>query len=171
MDCLVCNTRSAVESCAICHSLLCEVCSVKCQTCGKAVCPEHVYRSHSGKVFCLPCQEKRRTAARRARKAEDERDALGADMEAGPEAAEEEVVERPVLVASVRKPPPPWELSLYTACTGVALAVVVLLLPTLRRFTLPWGGHFPTPYLLLLIPAFSVFWAVVGLVSKQHRDD
>jgi hypothetical protein len=92
-------------------------------------------------------------------------------MEAGLEAAEEEVVERPVLAASVRKPPPPWKLCLYTACTGVVLAVVVLLLPGLRRFTLPWGGYFPTPYLLLLIPAISVFWAVVGLVSKEHRDD
>jgi hypothetical protein len=92
-------------------------------------------------------------------------------MEAGPRVADEEVVERPVLVTSVRKPPPPWKLSLYTACTGVALAVILLLFPGLRRSTLPWVGSVPTPYLLLLVPAFSVFWAVVGMLSKEHRDD
>jgi len=170
MDCLVCNTRSAVESCVVCHLLLCEICGVKCQMCGGTVCPQHIYTSHSGKVFCLPCQEKRR-AARHARHVEKEREESGEGIEAGEEAAQEEEVERPVLVASVRKPPPPWKLSLYIACAGGALALIVLLFPGLRGFTLPWGGYFPTPYLLLLAPVVSVFWGLAGLVIEEQKED
>jgi hypothetical protein len=150
--------------------LLCEVCSAKCQKCGKLVCPEHVHKTHSGKILCLPCQEKRRAdyEARKEGKAGAE---PGADLEAGAEAEEEEEFEQAALVVSVRKPPPPWKLSLYTACAGVALTAVVLLFPNLRRFTLPWGGYFSTPYLLLLIPLVSIFWGVVGMLTKEHRDD
>ena len=168
MDCLVCNTRSAVDSCVVCHVLLCEICGAKCETCGKVACAEHTYTTHSGKVLCKPCQEKRR-AARHARQSGKDHDERGADAEA--EAAPEEELERPVLVASARKSPPPWELSLYTACAGVALALIVLLFPGLRRFALPWGGVVPTPYLLILIPVVSIFWGVLGMALKEYRED
>ena len=170
MDCLVCNTRSAVDSCAVCHVLLCEVCGAKCETCGHVACAKHLHTTHSGKVLCLPCQEKRR-AARKAHYAEKEQKESGSDPEAAPGGAAAEELERPVLVASVREPPPPWRMSLYIACAGVALALIVLIFPGLRRFAMPWGGYFSTPYLLLLIPAIAIFWGGLGMLAKQYSED
>lgn len=173
MDCLICNTRSAIESCVVCHKLLCEVCGVKCEMCGGTVCPEHVYTTHSGKTLCHPCQEKRR-AARHARHAGKKPEGQGADLEAdGAEApAEEEELERPVLVASVRKPPPPWKMSLYIACAAGVLALAVLVFPGLRGFTTPWwGSYFPTPYLLLVAPVVSVLWGLMGMVTGENQQD
>lgn len=168
MDCFVCNTRGAVESCAICHAMLCEVCSAKCVMCGKLVCPQHQHKTHSGKDLCLPCQEKRR-AARAARQAQDERGEEGNEPEEGQEGLADE--ERPVLTASARKPPPPWTLCVYSACLALGVALLLLLIPGLRRFTLPWGGVLPTPLVLLIIPAISLFWGVGGLMLKEHQED
>ena len=152
--------------------LLCEVCGVKCQVCGGTVCAEHLYTTHSGKTLCHPCQEKRR-AARHARHTQKEREERGADLEAdGAETpSEEEDLERPVLVASVRKPPPPWKMSLYIACAGVLLALIVLVFPGLRGFATPWGSYFPTPYLLLVAPVVSVLWGLMGMVSGEDQQD
>ncbi len=172
MDCFVCNTRGAVDSCAICHAMLCEVCSAACAMCGKLVCPQHVHKTHSGKDLCLSCQEKRR-AAHQARLAKEERGEFPPDIDSASEPGKEREAdaERPVLVASARKPPPPWTLCLYTACLGLALALLLLALPGMRRVNLPWGGYLPIPYVLLLIPAVSVFWGAGGLLVKEYRED
>jgi len=167
MDCLVCKTRSAVESCAVCHTLLCEVCAAKCEMCGKMVCPQHVHKTHSGRNVCFPCQEKR-VAARRAREAgaaQPEQDAAAAAA-AG---AQEQEAEWEVLTESVRKPPPPWKLSLYVACAGVVLAILLFIFPGLCRIVLPGGRYLPTSFVLLIIPAMALFWGVVGLLGKQKE--
>lgn len=171
MDCLVCNSRSAIESCAVCRTLLCEDCAVKCQMCGHVVCPQHVYTTHSGKKLCVPCQEKRRAERHARHGGADMPEESASDVAA---TAEGEVVaedESAVLVASVRKPPPPWKLSLYTACAGVALALLFLAVPSIRRFPLPGGQYFPTPYLTLLVPAIAIFWSVLGMFGKEYYED
>jgi hypothetical protein len=168
MDCLVCNQRSAVESCAICHTLLCETCGARCETCGILVCPDHRYKTHKGNVLCIPCQEKRR-AVRRAEKYGETDPALKEASAADALPLEEEE-ERPILLASVRKPPPAWKLSIYTAGAAVLVALIMLLIPDLRRITLPWGGHLPTPIPLMIIPAMSLFWSVLGYFDKENQD-
>ncbi len=166
MDCLVCNSRSAVESCVICHILLCEVCGSKCEKCGHVACSEHVHVTHSGKVLCRTCQEKR-VAAHKAH----HQDEQAAEDEMGQPFVAEEEIERPVLTASVRKPPPPWKMSLYVAIAGIVLALIMLALPSLRRFALPSGGFFPTPYLLMIIPAVAIFWGALGAYAKEYAED
>jgi hypothetical protein len=171
MDCLVCNTRSAVESCAICHTLLCEVCAAKCEMCGKQVCPEHVHKTHSGRNVCLPCQEKR-VAARHGREAGAQKPEKDAEAAAAAAAgAQEQEAEWEVLTESVRKPPPPWKLSLYVACAGVALAILLFIFPSLCRIMLPGGRYLPTSYALLIVPAMALFWGVVGMFGKEYQGD
>ena len=173
MDCSICATRSAVENCAECRALLCEVCAVKCEHCGKVICPEHIHLTRGGRALCAVCMEER-NAARLARHGSRGAETSGAtdleSLEGGPE-EEEEAIEDEALVVSVRKPPPPWKLSLYVACTGAVLVLIVLVVPSLRRFPLPWGGFFPTPYLLLIVPAVAAFWAVIGLVREDYEEE
>jgi hypothetical protein len=145
--------------------MLCEECIAKCAKCGILVCPDHLYKTHSGKILCLPCQAKRR-AEHTGKRGEDEGEEAGTGMT--PEAELEE--ERPILVGSIRQPPPPWQLSLYIAGLGIAAGLLMLVAPGLRRVPLPWGGHFPTPVLLMLIPAIAIVWAVCGMVLPEHKE-
>jgi len=160
MDCSVCNFR-----CAQCHVLLCEVCGVTCEGCGKMVCPEHFHETSRGSKLCQVCYEerkaRRRASAKAARAASGELGAEESPQGIPEEEAEEE--EAPV----GREPPRPWKLSLYAASTAAVLILIMLLLPGLRRFALPGGGYFPTPYAIFLVLAFAVFWAVVGLVKEE----
>lgn len=168
MDCFVCNTRSAVESCSKCQALLCEECGLVCAKCGARICPDHSYRTHKGRILCLPCQELRK--ARRSGKFDDQAAVAEKALEALEAGSEDEAGEGEVLLASVRQPTPPWKLSLYTASAGLILVLVLIFIPNLRRFTLPWGGFFPTPYLFLVIPAVAFFWSGVGLLGKDYVD-
>lgn len=166
MDCLVCNTRSAVDSCVVCHALLCETCGTKCVMCGGVACPQHLHTTHSGKTLCVPCQERRRAA----HKAHHGEQVSSSETDVAPEQAMEEA-ERPILVASVRQPPPPWKMSLYIGCAAVAMALLLFVIPSLRRFALPWGGFFPTPYLLLIAPVIALLWGAFGMMSSESNED
>jgi len=177
MECLVCNSRSALECCNVCQTLLCEECGARCAKCGKRICPEHTYITSHAKTLCTPCQDKRK--ARHDAKhgithaAEDERQEAPDSSGSGEFSSEEAGLEAEtaILVASVRKPPPPWKLSMYSAAAGAVLILILLAVPGLRRVALPWGGALPTPYVFLLIPAAALFWAGVGLWGRQHADD
>ena len=173
MDCFVCNSRSAVDSCSECQALLCEVCGVKCDQCGKMVCPDHVHKTRHGHNLCVRCNEARKAHKDKRKGGAEEAAALaGTSLEAlegGRE--EEEAIEDEALVASVRKLAPPWKLSLYAACTGAVLVLIILLLPGLRRIPLPGGGSFPTSYFFLIPPLIAVFWSVTGLVREDYREE
>lgn len=165
MECLVCGMRSSVGSCVTCHTILCEVCGIKCEQCGNTSCPEHVHKTRSGHALCSECQEKRRASRRERHRAEDE------DMEesASQRAREGEVaLESEALVASARKPPDAWKVSLYTAGVGVIAMALLFLVPSLRRVPLPGGDYIPTPYILLLVPVFGALWAFWGLAKEEN---
>ena len=162
MECASCKTRGAVESCSECHTLLCEVCLIKCERCDKVVCQDHTYKTSSGRIICLACQADRKA------KAKQREMAAYAEHEEMPEVlATQEPQEVEILTASIRKPPPPWKLSVYSACIAIAIALFLFLCPSLRSFRLPWGGFFSAAYPLLIIPAVSLLWAVIGLRSQD----
>ncbi|MBI4559536.1 MAG: hypothetical protein HY706_18260 [Candidatus Hydrogenedentes bacterium] len=167
MECALCNVRSSVGYCIECQVLLCEECSAKCENCQKLLCPDHKHETRGGRVLCVECYEERKQ--RRA----ERRVAVAADSEK--DHAAEEVPEGEVgdeaLVASVRKPPPPWKLSLYSAAAGIAAILIILVLPSLRRITLVGSSYLPTPYILLPIPIFAIFWAAIGLYHKDYQED
>lgn len=171
MECTICNIRSAVGTCNDCRTMVCEECGVQCDHCGKWACPQHVYMTSSGKTLCLPCQEERR--ARRAaakRRAEGyETPIPGAPAEGMITPAEQEVEEeQAILTASVRQPPPPWKLSLYTAALALVLVGILFVFPGLRR--IPFGtAHLATPYLLMIIPIIAVFWGVLGMMREEMQ--
>lgn len=178
MECLVCNSRSALECCNVCHMLLCEECGARCAKCGKRICPEHVYTTSKGKLLCTPCQDRRKARHDAKHGAVQEAEALEVvptgSSGSGTFSSEEAGLgdaEVAILVASVRKPPPPWKLSLYTAAAGAVLVAVVLIVPGLRRMALPWGGTLPTPYLFLLAPAMALFWAGAGYFGRGHTEE
>ena len=164
MDCGSCKTRGAVESCSECHTLLCEVCLINCERCGKVVCPDHIHKTSSGRIICVACQAERKAKAKQRDKVSGAADAEMPDVPVTEETPEEEI-----LVASVRKPPPPWKLSVYAACAAIALALFLFLFPSLRSFRLPWGGFFSAAYPFLVIPAVSILWAVIGLRSVESE--
>lgn len=168
MDCFVCATRSAVESCSQCQALLCELCSIKCDQCGKVVCPEHSHKTHSGKLLCMPCQQKRKARKAQMKAAAEHR--LDDDLPALHD-EEGEDPEAHVLTASVKKTMAPWEISAYIGGLGLALMLVVLIFSGWRRFPLPWGGFFYTPLFFMLVPLMAVFWSVIGLKKEEYADD
>lgn len=173
MECSVCDLRGAVQSCSQCHAQLCEVCTVTCRRCSKPVCPAHAHKTHSGRLLCLDCYEERK-AKREHMKAMVDREEQEED--ARPDLARRagrdlEPSEDEILTGSVRKPLPPWKLSLYGGSVGLVAVLVLLLVPSLRQIPLPGGTVLPTPYLMMIIPAAAMFWGAVGLLSEEHRDD
>ena len=173
MECTLCNVRSAIGTCNECHTMVCEECGVQCEHCGKWACPQHVYMTSSGKTLCLPCQEERRArhaAARRRAEGGYETPAPGGAVDTPVEqpAVEEE---EPILTASVRQPPPPWKLSMYTAGVALALWAVVFVFPGLRRIPSFGDGHLATPYILMIVPLIAVFWGVVGYMREELQSE
>jgi hypothetical protein len=162
MECSVCDIRSAIGSCSECQALLCEDCGVTCGHCEKQICPEHVHETRSGRSLCLSCYEERR-ARRRERRAEG-----ASAYESGESSEQEEAAEDEALVLSAKEPVQPWQISLYTALAGLALVLILLAFPGLRRVPLPTGGNFATPYILLFIGAVAIFWAIAGLVGEAY---
>lgn len=55
MECSECNVRSSVGYCHECESLLCEVCSNRCDRCHKTFCRSHIQRTSSGRNICVSC--------------------------------------------------------------------------------------------------------------------
>jgi hypothetical protein len=171
MECVLCNIRSAVGTCAECQMMICEDCGVQCERCAKWACPEHVYMTSSGKTLCTPCQEERRARHEAARR-RAEGHAAAEDAHEGVLTPQDlEVEEVTVLTESVRQPPPPWKLSLYTAVVALGFVAVVFIFPGLRRIPLPGGTFLPTPYLLLIIPLIAVFWGVVGYLREELQSE
>lgn len=174
MECTLCNIRSAIGTCNECHTMVCEECGVQCEHCGKWACPQHVYMTSSGKTLCLPCQEERRArhAAARRRAEGHETPIPGADIEGMLTPEEQELEEeQAVLTASVRQPPPPWKLSLYTAVVALILVGAVFIFPGLRRIPLAGGSYLPTPYVLLIVPIIAIFWGVLGFIREEMQSD
>ena len=171
MECSVCNTRSSVGYCVECQTLLCEVCSIACEHCGKIVCPEHQNETRSGRRLCGAC-----FSAREAKKAERQAGRGGQggtglqDLEGAPAVEEERAdATHAVLKESARKPLEPWQLSFYGAIAGVAVTCLILLVPSLRQVPLSGTNSLPTGYIFLLIPLFAIAWGVVALINPKYR--
>jgi len=171
MECSVCDLRGAVQACSYCHAQICEVCGVNCRRCGKPVCPTHVYKTHSGKMLCLDCQEERK--AKRARLRTRAERAEAAEFEETPRADSHDsgLSEDEALIGSVRKPPPPWKLSLYAGVVGLVAVLVLLVAPGLRQVPMPGGIVLPTPYFLLVIPGAALVWGLIGLLNEEYKED
>jgi hypothetical protein len=167
MDCSVCGIRSAVGSCAECHAPLCEECGIICDECGAMVCPKHAHKTRSGKQLCTSCYEERKARRAKRRASESVEEAEGV-LTAG---REEEAGEEEILTVSMRQPPPPWKLSLYSALLGVAVILLLLIFPSLRNVALSGETLLAVPYLVLIIPAIAIFWGIVGLVGAQYYEN
>ncbi len=166
MDCSVCNVRSSMGYCDECNTLLCEDCAIKCVKCSKLMCPDHQRITKGGRILCHTCMGERDAQRDERRRKIDEAEAGGTSMAALDGEAEAEA-EGEILTASIKKPPPAWKLALYSACTGLAVIVVMLIFPSMRSMT----GPIPTPYLMLLIPALAIVWSIVGMKDEEEEED
>ncbi|MFA6239459.1 MAG: hypothetical protein WC655_00935 [Candidatus Hydrogenedentales bacterium] len=166
MECLVCQVRSSVGFCAECQGLLCESCGVPCEQCGSLSCPTHIHQTRGGRSLCIKCYEDRQAKRAHAKAA--------AEHDHGHEAAPDEVIEEvatEALVASARKIPQPWVLSMYIGLAGLLIVLVMLVFPTLRRIPLGGTSFVPSPYVILIVPVISVIWATIGLIRVEFFRD
>ena len=174
MQCEVCGVRSSVGYCEECKKLLCEEHAVKCEKCAKTICPDHVHLTSSGRQLCGSCHEARKAAKSERRKEHShEGEAAAATGGTGLQDLrdeEEEGVEQEALVGSVQEFAPPWRLSIITAILAVAVALAVLVFPGLRRFDIGGGNTMATPWVLMIIPVFAVFWGIAALMSFRYED-
>ena len=170
MDCTICNLRSEVGVCAECKAMLCEVCATTCERCGKLACPEHLHLTSHDRQLCEGCY-----AERKAARAAAKRKKLGlVDDDEAPEHRPDEQAEEEeeIVVLAGWEPPRPWQLSMYAASIGVAAIVLMLLLPSMRGFSMSSGGaYIPIPYALFVIVALTVFWAVRGFLKEEDPSD
>jgi hypothetical protein len=170
VECGVCEIRSSIGFCRECQQLLCETCSETCDECGKLMCPDHVYESRSGKIYCNPCNERRkadRGSKRTSSRREDAAAAGGgtslAALEEQDDLAEED--DREGRVLGQREPTQPWKLCMYTAGIALALALLLMFFPSFRRIPLGGTSYLATPYVLIIIPLIAAFWGVYGIVN------
>ena len=174
MECSACGVRSSVGYCVKCQAMLCEECGIACEACSKVVCSEHMQETRSGKQLCVACYEERRHG-RRDKGQEAHGAAEGTSFESlkteGAEPGADEGSEGEILTASAYRAIPPWKLSLGIAITSIVLALIILIFPSFRRVTLSGASYLPTPYILLILPAFSIFWAAIGLVREEFWED
>jgi len=171
MECSVCDLRGAVQACSVCHAQICEVCGIACRRCGKPVCPTHVYKTHSGKMLCLDCQEERKAKRAQLKAMAEREENPDIDQASKSDSHDSGLSEDEALVGSVRKPPPPWKLSLYAGAIGLVAVLVLLVAPGLRQVPLPGGIFLPTPYFLFVIPAAALVWGMIGLLNEQYKED
>lgn len=61
MECSFCHFRSPVGYCVECRALLCEVCAIMCDACGKNVCCKHIHETPHHRRLCSKCLAKRNT--------------------------------------------------------------------------------------------------------------
>ncbi|MCC6487614.1 MAG: response regulator [Candidatus Hydrogenedentes bacterium] len=59
MECAFCGVRSATGYCVECRVLVCEECGVRCKTCGKMVCRDHVHELPHRRRVCIACYNQR----------------------------------------------------------------------------------------------------------------
>ena len=171
MECSVCDLRGAVQACSYCHAQICEVCGVNCRRCGKPVCPNHVYKTHSGKMLCPDCQEERKAKRAHLKAMADRADAEEFGDAPRIEKQDSGLSEDEALTGSVRKPTPPWKLSLYAGIVGLVAVLVVFVIPGLREVPIPGGIMLPTPYFLMVIPVAALIWGLVGLLNEEYKED
>ncbi len=140
------------------------------------MCPDHVHESRSGKVYCNGCNNRRKAErkSRHGKHASAEADEGGTSLEAlaGAPVAEADEREEEARVLGKRETVQPWQLCLYSAVVALIIALVLLVIPTLRRIPLGGTSYLATPYFLLVIPLISAFWGVYGIVNIEfykHR--
>ena len=171
MECIECGIRSAVGSCRTCGKLLCEECGTECQECGHAVCSEHVNVTPGKRNLCGKCFEKRqeRQDRREGRKSGHAAKTGGGVVEEleGEELEEGETLEERTLTMSARRAPNPSLISLSVAGLGLALMLLVLLVPDLRRVALGPDAYLPTPLILLIIPIVGGAWGILGMQQQS----
>ncbi|MCP4645477.1 MAG: response regulator [bacterium] len=61
MNCSVCGIRSADGYCLECRAMLCEDCGMKCDACGRLMCPEHMHETPHRRQLCDKCMTDRNT--------------------------------------------------------------------------------------------------------------
>lgn len=167
MDCAICGVRSSVGYCEECKTLLCEECAIKCETCGKLICLDHVHVTSSQRQLCGAChQERKARRARRGPRSDEARKPAGAVP--GEEEEEAEAEEERVLVVSARRVTPPWKVSMYVAIAGVVLVLLTMVAPGFRRIVLSGSGYISLPYFLLIFPVFAVGWAALGWYTASE---
>lgn len=163
MDCAVCGIRSSMGYCVECQALLCEECAVKCETCSKLVCPEHVHETRSGRRLCNACYADRK-AKREQRKA-------GAAPEAALPEEEQIAIEEGALTASSRRGPDPWQWSLGVAVCALIVVAVLIVWTGGRRIPLGGSAYVPTPIIPILLAVFSGVWAFFGFTKEDYYED
>lgn len=174
MECHVCEVRSSVGYCVECQQLLCETCGVPCDNCGKISCAEHIHETRGGRSLCISCYEERREKREQQKKAAaDERASKKDTSLAGlqGEAEGEEEIDQEALVLSARRPIQPWLMSVYIALGAIVVALLMFLIPGLRRIPLGGGNFFPSTYVVLIIPILAIVWAAVGLFKEDYYED
>jgi hypothetical protein len=94
------------------------------------------------------------------------------DDSAGPAPVTKPVaVEEDERVYAEKTKAPPWMMGMYTALSGLFLAVLLLVLPEFRQFRLTGTTSLPTGYFLMIVPVIAILWALGGLVHKDYAAD
>ena len=86
-------------------------------------------------------------------------------------AEDADAAEEDIQVYKGKQPTPPWKLSRNLGIVGLLLMAVLFVFPELRRFNTPWASSVPTAYLMLVFPAVTLLWALVGLIAKRFREE
>ncbi|MFP4191057.1 MAG: hypothetical protein ACLFU6_03195 [Candidatus Hydrogenedentota bacterium] len=169
MECMECGIRSAVGSCKTCGKLLCEECGIECQECGHVVCSEHVNVTPGKRNLCEVCFEKRQERREGHKSGHAKAKTGGGVIEEldGEELEEGETLEERTLTASARRAPNPSVISLAVAGLGLALMLLVLFVPDLRRVGLGPDAYLPTPLILLIIPLVGAAWGIFGMKAQS----
>jgi hypothetical protein len=115
-------------------------------------------------------KEKMKAALAEKRGKHSEGDTSLSGLEARPEAEEEGEERHRALVKSGAQPLQPWQMSVYIAGAGIALAALLYLFPGLRLIPFTRPG-IPTAYVLFVFPVLAGIWGVIGLTRADYYED
>jgi hypothetical protein len=69
-----------------------------------------------------------------------------------------------------RESAPPGTISLRVGAIAFVIMAALYVFTDLRDVETPWQRSFSLVYALSLIPAFGVFWGLIGLIKRQPDD-
>lgn len=150
MICERCEIRSSIGFCVACKRMLCDVCAVHCDQCGKLTCENHAYEG-IGMVYCATCGEENDARPRETVLQVSK----GAARDADP-------TRRPY------RNPPAWVMALVMSVLALTFAGLLYLHPGFRWLPLPVGASVPIVLFVPLAALAGLGWSIGGFRERQY---